>query len=161
MGHYKSNLRDLEFTLFEVLRVQDRMGVGPFAEMDSETACHVLAEVDRLARGPLSDSFVESDRHPPTFDPETHSVVVPESFKQSYQALWDGEWYRVDLPTDLGGYGAPATLRWAASELMLGANPFESNGSLMTAPDIPGRLRALRKRGGKLVVVDPRRTKTA
>jgi anaerobic selenocysteine-containing dehydrogenase len=44
---------------------------------------------------------------------------------------------------------------------MLGANPFESNGSLMTAPDIPGRLRALRERGGKLVVVDPRRTKTA
>src|SRR4051795_5580199 len=45
--------------------------------------------------------------------------------------------------------------------LMLGANPFASNGSLMTAPDIPGRLRALRERGGKLVVVDPRRTKTA
>ncbi|MFM8237228.1 MAG: molybdopterin-dependent oxidoreductase [Actinomycetota bacterium] len=45
--------------------------------------------------------------------------------------------------------------------LMLGANPFESNGSLMTAPDIPGRLRALRARGGRLVVVDPRRTKTA
>ena len=45
--------------------------------------------------------------------------------------------------------------------LMLGANPFASNGSLMTAPDIPGRLRALRARGGKLVVVDPRRTKTA
>jgi len=45
--------------------------------------------------------------------------------------------------------------------LMLGANPFESNGSLMTAPDIPGRLRALRARGGRFVVVDPRRTKTA
>ncbi|HTL83771.1 MAG TPA: molybdopterin-dependent oxidoreductase [Acidimicrobiia bacterium] len=45
--------------------------------------------------------------------------------------------------------------------LMLGANPFESNGSLMTAPDIPGRLRALRERGGTIVVVDPRRTKTA
>ncbi len=45
--------------------------------------------------------------------------------------------------------------------LMLGANPFESNGSLWTAPDLPGRLRALRARGGKLVVVDPRRTKTA
>jgi anaerobic selenocysteine-containing dehydrogenase len=42
--------------------------------------------------------------------------------------------------------------------LMLGANPFASNGSLMTAPDIPGRLRALRARGGKLVVVDPRRS---
>jgi alkylation response protein AidB-like acyl-CoA dehydrogenase len=123
MGHYKSNLRDLEFALFEVLRVQDRMGVGPFAEMDRDTARDVLAEIDRLARGPLSDSFAESDRNPPTFDPETHSIELPASFKKSYQALWDGEWYRIDLPADLGGYGAPATLRWAASELMLGANP--------------------------------------
>jgi len=45
--------------------------------------------------------------------------------------------------------------------LMLGANPLESNGSLCTAPDFPGRLRALQQRGGKLVVVDPRRTRTA
>ncbi|WP_084478517.1 molybdopterin-dependent oxidoreductase [Nocardia jejuensis] len=45
--------------------------------------------------------------------------------------------------------------------LMLGANPLESNGSLCTAPDFPGRLRALKKRGGRLVVVDPRRTRTA
>jgi anaerobic selenocysteine-containing dehydrogenase len=45
--------------------------------------------------------------------------------------------------------------------LMLGANPYASNGSLMTAPDLPGRLQAMRARGGKLVVVDPRRTKTA
>ncbi len=45
--------------------------------------------------------------------------------------------------------------------LMLGANPLASNGSLMTAPDIKGRLEALRKRGGKLIVVDPRRTETA
>ncbi|PPJ19910.1 molybdopterin-binding oxidoreductase [Nocardia nova] len=45
--------------------------------------------------------------------------------------------------------------------LMLGANPLESNGSLCTAPDYPGRLKALRARGGRLVVVDPRRTRTA
>jgi anaerobic selenocysteine-containing dehydrogenase len=45
--------------------------------------------------------------------------------------------------------------------LVLGANPYASNGSLMTAPDVPGRLQALRARGGKVVVVDPRRTKTA
>ncbi|WP_233532494.1 molybdopterin-dependent oxidoreductase [Antrihabitans sp. YC2-6] len=45
--------------------------------------------------------------------------------------------------------------------LMLGANPLESNGSLCTAPDFPGRLKAIRKRGGKFVVVDPRRTRTA
>ncbi|MEV4058886.1 molybdopterin-dependent oxidoreductase [Nonomuraea dietziae] len=45
--------------------------------------------------------------------------------------------------------------------LMLGANPLESNGSLCTAPDFPGRLKAIRRRGGKVVVVDPRRTRTA
>jgi anaerobic selenocysteine-containing dehydrogenase len=45
--------------------------------------------------------------------------------------------------------------------LILGANPLASNGSLMTAPDVRGRLRAMRARGGRLVVVDPRRTRTA
>lgn len=45
--------------------------------------------------------------------------------------------------------------------LVLGANPLASNGSLLTAPDLRGRLRALRERGGKLVVVDPRRSRTA
>ena len=45
--------------------------------------------------------------------------------------------------------------------LMLGANPMESNGSLCTAPDFPGRLKAIRDRGGRIVVFDPRRTRTA
>jgi anaerobic selenocysteine-containing dehydrogenase len=45
--------------------------------------------------------------------------------------------------------------------LVLGANPMVSNGSLMTAPDMPGRLRRLKQRGGRLVVVDPRRSETA
>src|SRR5436853_2940085 len=45
--------------------------------------------------------------------------------------------------------------------LMLGANPLASNGSLMTAPDMRGKLRAIRDRGGKVVVMDPRRSRTA
>ena len=45
--------------------------------------------------------------------------------------------------------------------LVFGANPMASNGSLMTVPDFPARLRALKKRGGRMVVVDPRRTETA
>jgi anaerobic selenocysteine-containing dehydrogenase len=45
--------------------------------------------------------------------------------------------------------------------LIIGANPLESHGSLWAAPDLPGRLRKLRKRGGKVVVADPRRTRTA
>src|SRR5215207_5441819 len=45
--------------------------------------------------------------------------------------------------------------------LILGANPLVSNGSLLTAPDMRGRVRAIQERGGKIVVVDPRRTRTA
>jgi anaerobic selenocysteine-containing dehydrogenase len=45
--------------------------------------------------------------------------------------------------------------------MVLGADPFVSNGSLMTAPDAPGRLRAIRQRGGKIVALDPRRSRTA
>src|SRR5688500_4195298 len=45
--------------------------------------------------------------------------------------------------------------------LVLGANPLASNGSLMTAPDVRGRMKAIQARGGKVVVVDPRRSRTA
>ena len=45
--------------------------------------------------------------------------------------------------------------------LILGANPLASNGSLMTAPDVGKRLKAIRERGGKVVVIDPVRTETA
>ena len=69
MSHYQSNLRDIEFNLFEVLGRDDVLGTGPFEEVDGETARSILAEVDRLARNELAESFVESDRTPPVFDP--------------------------------------------------------------------------------------------
>jgi alkylation response protein AidB-like acyl-CoA dehydrogenase len=123
MGHFKSNLRDLEFNLFEVFEADQRFGSRPFAEMDTDTARETLRELDRLAAGPLAESFADADRNPPVYDPETFSVTLPESFKKSYQALWDGEWYRVGLPSELGGYGAPPSLIWACAELILGSNP--------------------------------------
>ena len=45
--------------------------------------------------------------------------------------------------------------------VVIGGNPLVSNGSLMTVPDMPGRVRALRARGGRMIVVDPVRTRTA
>ncbi|GAA2015440.1 acyl-CoA dehydrogenase [Nakamurella flavida] len=123
MSHYRSNLRDLEFALFEVLGAQDRMGVGPFAEMDEETARGVLHELETVAVGPVAASFVDGDRNPPVYDPATFSVTMPESFRKTYETFHDGEWFRLELPSDLGGYGATPSLRWAAAELVLGANP--------------------------------------
>ncbi|MFL6138485.1 MAG: acyl-CoA dehydrogenase [Frankiaceae bacterium] len=123
MGHYRSNLRDIEFNLFEVLGRGEVLGTGPYAETDAATARDILAEVDRLAREELAASFEEGDRTPPVFDPVTHSVTLPEGFKRSYRAMQAGEWYRLDLPPELGGFGAPPSLRWAVADLVLGANP--------------------------------------
>ncbi|MGI5503987.1 acyl-CoA dehydrogenase [Lentzea sp. CA-135723] len=123
MGHYKSNVRDLEFNLFEVFNVQDHLGKGPFEQSDEDTARGVLAEMKTLAEGVLADSFADADRNPPKYDPATFSATLPESLKKSYKAVWDGEWYRMFLPEALGGFGTPPSVAWAASELMLGANP--------------------------------------
>ncbi|CAO5192910.1 Broad-specificity linear acyl-CoA dehydrogenase FadE5 [Frankia sp. AiPs1] len=123
MGHYRSNLRDLEFNLFELFGVDRVLGTAPFEEMDADTARQALAELDGLARGPIADSFADADRNPPTLDPETGTVTLPESFKRSYQAVVDGEWWRLFVPNGLGGLGATPTVAWAGSELLLGANP--------------------------------------
>src|SRR3954454_14415778 len=110
MSHYTANLRDLEFNLFEFLDTKEQYGSGPFEQMDAGTARGLLAEVRRLAEAPLAASFTDSDRNPPVFDLATHSVSLPESFKKSVRAIEDGEWYRLDLPEELGGFGAPHAL---------------------------------------------------
>jgi alkylation response protein AidB-like acyl-CoA dehydrogenase len=123
MGHYKSNLRDIEFNLFEVLGRDDVLGTGPFAEVDAETAREILAEVDRLAREDLATSFEESDREAPVFDPETHTAPLPASFKKSYHQWMDAEYWRLMTLAELGGTPAPSSVCWALGELVLGANP--------------------------------------
>ncbi|MET9997627.1 acyl-CoA dehydrogenase [Streptomyces microflavus] len=123
MGHYKSNLRDIEFNLFEVLGRDKLYGTGPFAEMDVDTAKSILDEVVRLAENELADSFADADRNPPVFDPETNTAPVPESFRKSYQSFMDSEYWRLGLPEEIGGTTAPRSLIWGYAELLLGANP--------------------------------------
>jgi alkylation response protein AidB-like acyl-CoA dehydrogenase len=123
MGHYKANLRDIEFTLFEVLDRGSILGQGAFADVDLETAHSLLTEMRHLAEGPLAASFADADRHPPVFDPDTHSVTLPESFKASYRAFTDGDWDRLGLSVELGGPGLPPSIAWAINEMVLGANP--------------------------------------
>jgi alkylation response protein AidB-like acyl-CoA dehydrogenase len=122
VSHYKSNLRDIEFNLFEVLGRDEVLGQGPFADIDGETAREILAEVARLSRDDLAASYVDSDRNPPVFDPETHTAPVPESFKKSYRAWMDAEYWRLQIREELGGTPAPSSLVWAIGEMVLGAN---------------------------------------
>ncbi len=123
MGHYKSNLRDIEFNLFEVLGRDKVYGSGPFEEMDVETAKSILDEIRRLAENELAESFADADRNPPVFDPETNTAPVPATFKKSYNAFMESEYWRLGIPEEIGGTVSPRSLIWAYAELLLGSNP--------------------------------------
>ncbi|GIH96619.1 acyl-CoA dehydrogenase [Planobispora siamensis] len=123
MGHYKSNIRDLEFNLFEMFGRRDILGAGRFAELDEDIVRSMLDELNRMATGVLADSFEEGDRTPPVFDAATGSVTVPAGFKKSFTAFRDAGWTNLDLPAELGGPGVPRSVAWALAELILGSNP--------------------------------------
>ena len=123
MSHYTANLRDIEFCLFDLLKRDEILGRTIFKDIDRETAMGMLEEVKRLAENDLGDSFIESDRLGVEFNKETGDVKLPESFKKSYRAYMDNEWWRIDAPVEIGGTLIPASLRWAIAEMILGSNP--------------------------------------
>jgi alkylation response protein AidB-like acyl-CoA dehydrogenase len=123
VSHYKSNVRDQVFNLFEVFGLDQALGQGQFADLDADTATEMLGEMARLCEGPVAASFVDGDRNPPVFDPATHSVTLPESFKASVRAFIDGGWDKIGLIEELGGMPTPRALMWAVHEHVLGANP--------------------------------------
>ena len=123
MSHYKSNVRDQVFNLFEVFGLDKVLGTGDYTDFDVETATEMLSEIAKLAEGPVAASFAEGDRNPPVFDPHTHSVKLPEAFKTSVRAVVDGGWNKVGIDEELGGTPMPSALAWALQEHILGANP--------------------------------------
>ena len=123
MSHYKSNLRDVEFNLFELFNRQDVLGAGPFEEVDADTAKSILSEIERISREDLAASFEDADRNPPVYDPAAKTVTMNPAFAKSYQAWMDAEWWRLQIPEELGGQVAPASLIWSSAEFVLGANP--------------------------------------
>ncbi|MFC1415067.1 acyl-CoA dehydrogenase [Streptacidiphilus cavernicola] len=118
MSHFRSNVRDVKFTLFDLLGLDHLLP----ADLDRDTVEAMIDEVDRLSRNVLADSYADGDRNPPVFDPETSSVRLPEPFRQAFRAYLDGGWWRLDVPEELGGTAAPRALWWALMELVQGAN---------------------------------------
>ncbi|HEY6689315.1 MAG TPA: acyl-CoA dehydrogenase [Propionibacteriaceae bacterium] len=123
MSHYKSNVRDIEFNLFEVLGREEILGTGPYADLDRETVSAILAEVDHIAKTKLAESFSDTDGNLPAYDPKTHAVTVPEDLKKSFRALMNSGAWQLELPEELGGHLTPPSVQWAVHELNIGANP--------------------------------------
>ncbi|MEV6556332.1 acyl-CoA dehydrogenase [Nocardia sp. NPDC051756] len=136
MGHYKANVRDIEFNLFEVFGLDKLLDTGAYGDLDSDTVRAILAEVKRLAEGPIAESFAAADRDPVAFVPDTHSVTVPDALRKTITAVHDADWSRLGLPEGMGGTPAPAAVVWAVQEMIMCANPaasFFNMGPVMAA----------------------------
>jgi alkylation response protein AidB-like acyl-CoA dehydrogenase len=120
VSHYRSNLRDIEFNLFEVLHIQDHLGVGEWSDLDMDNARDVLQEIERLAREDFAASYVDQDRIPLLLT--DGNVVLPDSVKAGVRAYKDGGWDRFGAPAELGGIPVPPTLLWATQEMLLASN---------------------------------------
>ncbi len=121
--HYKSNLRDLQFNLFEVSDIgKTVLGQGEFAYLDERTARDVLKAVDELSRTEIAASFQAADQDPLTQD-AAGNVILPKSVTKSLQAYYDAGFGGLELPEHMGGIGAPPSLIWACFELIAGGNP--------------------------------------
>ncbi len=121
--HYKSNLRDVEFNLFEFLQIDKTvLGHGPFKNTNAESAKDTLKALELFCREELAKSFADADRHPPIRTPEG-DVKLPDSLKKSINDFMAAEWHRFELPEHLGGFGAPPSLAWAGFEFVAGSNP--------------------------------------
>jgi len=120
VSHYKSNLRDIEFNLYEVLEIQDHLGSGEWADLDRETVDDILTEIERIATEDFAASYADQDRIPlELIDGE---VTIPDSVKKSVSAFKDGGWNRLGLAEEMGGTPAPPTVMWAMSEMLFAAN---------------------------------------
>lgn len=119
--HYQSNLRDIFFNLFEYHSTAERLGAAPFGSMDEQTAREALKTLDTFASNELAACFVDADRRGLEFDPETATVSLPASLKKAIAAHQEAGWNFFELPEELGGYGAPPSIVWAAFELVVGS----------------------------------------
>jgi alkylation response protein AidB-like acyl-CoA dehydrogenase len=122
VSHYKSNLRDIEFNLYEVLGAGEYFGTGAYEAVDEDQARMLLTELERFTSGSIwADSFVPADRTPLELSPEG-DITIPEELDQALRAFYEAGWHLLPLPTHLGGYGAPPSIRWAGSELLAGGH---------------------------------------
>ena len=120
--HFKSNLRDIYFNLFEVLDIGERiLGKGEFQGLDEDTARATLEAYAQFCGKELAPSWVPGDRIPLVLD-AAGDVHLPEALKQSLKAHYDNEWHLMGLPERVGGTGAPATIAWSSFELTVAAN---------------------------------------
>lgn len=122
--HYKPNVRDTLFNLFEFLEIQKTaLGKKPFGELDEATVRQTIDTMVPVCMGIMSEGFTEGDRVPLTFDPKTGTVQMSPVMQKAFAAYYETGMNLLDLPSHLGGLGAPPTIAWGTFEFVIGSNP--------------------------------------
>jgi alkylation response protein AidB-like acyl-CoA dehydrogenase len=121
--HYRANLRDSFFNLFEFLDIErTSLGKAPFGSFDGDDARASLRTLEELCHREIATSFAEADRVALKLDADGN-VTIPAALSRSIRAYFDAGFQRLELPEHLGGYGAPPTVCAAGLELTAGAHP--------------------------------------
>jgi alkylation response protein AidB-like acyl-CoA dehydrogenase len=123
MSHYKSNVRDLTFNLFELLGLGAVLDGERYAGLDEATVRTMLRDAALLSEGPVAASFSAGDRTPLRFDAEDAVVHLPKELADSTRAWRDAGWTLLGVSEAVGGVPAPRMVVHGVNELVLGANP--------------------------------------
>lgn len=119
--HYKSNLDDILFNLFENYDLEQTLRDHPEYDLNKETVIDLLKEVERLASNELAASFSDHDNQLPILS--NGKVLLGPEIKKSFSAYLSGGWNLVGVNPEIGGVSMPKELLWAINELLVGANP--------------------------------------
>ncbi|TVO68066.1 acyl-CoA dehydrogenase C-terminal domain-containing protein [Denitromonas ohlonensis] len=123
MSQYTPPLRDMQFVLHEVLKVEEAFKTMPaHAELDVDTINAVLDEGGKFASEVLFPLNREGDEIGCTLDTQTHAVTTPPGFADAYRQFVDGGWAALSCDPDYGGQGLPVTLNQAFYEMLNSAN---------------------------------------
>ncbi|MFN7208015.1 MAG: acyl-CoA dehydrogenase C-terminal domain-containing protein [Burkholderiales bacterium] len=123
MPQYHAPLRDMQFVLHEVLKVQDEFQHMPrFAEVDADTVNAVLEQGAKFCEQVIFPLNKPGDEQGCQHDKNTQAVTTPEGFKQAYQQYIEGGWAALACEPEYGGQGLPQTLNQVFFEMANAAN---------------------------------------
>ena len=131
MAEFRIDLRDIKFTLFEQLRLQDLLGRGPYKDFDRETLEMMLDEAIRFARDVLAPLNEGADRIGARF--ANGKVTTPPGFPEAWRTFSENGWVGFTSDPEFGGQGAPQAIGAAASDIFENASLAFSLTRLLTS----------------------------
>ena len=120
MAQLLSDRRDIDFVLYEQLKIEDILKSEKYNDLNRKMFDMVISEARNLGIKEIYPTYAEGDREGVKFD--NGRVIVPECFHRPYQLFVEGEWIAMAEDPEVGGQGLPWIIRQAAFEYIVGAN---------------------------------------